>query len=364
MLEAEAALAGALGETGLIPADAAERIARACRELDVDADALGAAAAESGTPVVPLVQAISAVVPDSDAEYVHLGATSQDIVDTAMMLVVSGSLQEIRLRLEGCADAVAALASTHRRTVMAGRTLLQQAAPTTFGALAAGWLSGLDSALDRLADIRENRLAVQLGGAVGTLASLEDRGLAVLAAYAAALGLSEPVVPWHTERSRVAEVASALGEAAGVAGKVARDVVLLAQNELGEVREAHRPGKGVSSSMPHKRNPVMAVTVSALALQAPGLVATLLGSMAHELQRAAGAWQAEWATLADLLDVVHGAASSLADCLSGLEVDVERMRTNLDAASARWQPAAAHLGAAEAFVERALAAHDERRDRP
>lgn len=420
MLEAEAALVAAQAEVGLVPADAAERIARACRELDPDVAALGRAAAEAGTPVVPLVKEISAAVCDADADYVHLGATSQDIVDTAMMLVVSRNLQEIRVQLEASAEVAAGLAATHRRTLMAGRTLLQQAAPTTFGLLAAGWLSGLDSAADRLLDVRENRLAVQLGGAVGTLASLEDRGLAVLAAYASGLGLAEPAVPWHTERSRVAEVAGALGEAAGVAGKIARDVILLSQNELGEVREAHRPGKGGSSTLPQKRNPVTAVTVSALAQQAPALVATLLGAMAHELQRAAGAWQAEWTTLTDLLQVVHGAADSLRECLSGLEVDAERMRANIDAAgsgllaealSTALRPAlgrrmaqrlvteagqeavasgvpiagmlarrpeislsrkeiesfldpAEYLGAAEAFVERALAAHDERRNRP
>ena len=420
MLEAEAALVAAQAEVGLVPADVAERIARARRELDPDVSALGEAAAEAGTPVVPLVKDISAVLCDADADYVHLGVTSQDIVDTAMMLVVSRNLQEIRVQLEACAEVAADLAANHRRTVMAGRTLLQQASPTTFGLLAAGWLSGLGSAADQLLDVRENHLAVQLGGAVGTLASLDDRGLAVLAAYASGLGLAEPAVPWHTERSRVAQVAGALGAAAGVAGKIARDVILLSQNELGEVREAHRPGKGGSSSLPHKRNPVTAVTVSALALQAPGLVATLLGAMPHELQRAAGAWQAEWAALADLLDVVHGAAESLRECLSGLEVDAERMRANVDASGSRLlaealstalQPTLGrrmaqrlvtaaseeavatgvpladvlagrpevslsrkeieavldpmgYLGAAEAFVERALAVHDERRNRP
>jgi 3-carboxy-cis,cis-muconate cycloisomerase len=337
-----------------------------------------------------------------------------------MMLVVSRNLQEIRVQLEACAEVAAGLAATHRRTVMAGRTLLQQASPTTFGLLAAGWLSGLGSAADQLLDVRENHLAVQLGGAVGTLASLDDRGLAVLAAYASGLGLAEPAVPWHTERSRVAQVAGALGAAAGVAGKIACDVILLSQNELGEVREAHRPGRGGSSTLPHKRNPVTAVTVSALAHQAPGLVATLLGAMLHELQRAAGAWQAEWAALVDLLDVVHGAAESLRECLSGLEVDAERMRANVDASGSRLLAEAlstalrptlgrrmaqrlvtaaseeavaggvpladvlagrpevslsrkeieavldpmGYLGAAEAFVERALAVHDERRNRP
>lgn len=420
MLEAEAVLAGAQAEAGLVPAEAAERIGRACRRLHIDVDELGRAAAEAGTPVVPLVQAISSEVSAADAEYVHLGATSQDIVDTAMMLVVSRSLQEIREQFEASSDAAAALAWTHRHSVMAGRTLLQQASPTTFGVLAAGWLSGLDHASDRLADVRANRLAAQLGGSVGTLAALEDHGLTVLSLFAAGLGLAEPVVPWHTERSRVAEIAGALGEAAGVAGKIARDIILLSQNELDEVREAHRPGKGGSSALPHKRNPVSAVTVSALAHQAPGLVAGLLGSMTHELQRAAGAWQAEWAVLADLLDVVHGAADALHDCLSGLEVDAERMRANVDAAgslllaealSTALRPVLGrrpaqqlvatasrqavdeavpladvlarmpevslsrkeieavldptrYLGAAEAFVERALAAHDERRNRP
>ena len=238
------------------------------------------------------------------------------------------ALDLILADLRAASDAAADLAAAHRDTPMAGRTLLQQAVPTTFGLKAAGWMTALDAAADRLAEVRASRLAVQLGGAAGTLASLGSDGPAVVRELARLLGLAEPLLPWHTDRTRIAELAGALGEAAGAVAKPARDVSLLSQTEVGEVREG---AAGGSSTMPHKRNPVASIAALACARRAPALAGALLGSMDHEHERAAGAWHAEWAPLCDLLVATGAAASWLRECLSGLEVDTERMRSNLDA---------------------------------
>ena len=249
---------------------------------------------------MPLVRALGEAVAGPAAAHVHRGATSQDVLDSAAMLVAHRALGPLLADLRAAAAAAAALAEAHRETPMAGRTLLQQALPMTFGLKAATWLVGLDEAGERLATVRSERLAVQLGGAAGTLAALGGDGIAVLGLLARELGLAEPVLPWHTTRTRPAELAGALGVAAGAIAKVATDVVLLAQTEVGEVREGVA-GRGGSSTLPHKRNPVAATCARACAMRAPGLVATLLGAMAHEHERAAGAWHAEWRPLADLL---------------------------------------------------------------
>lgn len=329
MLDVEAALARAAAATGLIDSDDAATIAAACRSGDFDADAIGAAATASGNPVVPLVRALTAAIEGPAAAHVHRGATSQDVLDTATMLIATRALEPLIDDLGGAADAAAALAQRHRDTVAAGRTLLQHAVPITFGLKAAGWMLGLDDAITRLDDVRRRRLAVQLGGAAGTLAALGAEGVTVAAELARELGLAEPVMPWHTIRTRPLELASALGEAAGVCAKVARDVVLLAQTEVGEVRE-DAPGRGGSSTMPHKRNPVAAIAASAAAARTPGLVGTLLSVMPHEHERAAGAWHAEWRPLNDLLRATGSAAAWLRDCLTHLRVDTDRVRANLE----------------------------------
>ena len=321
------------------PPDAAAAIALACRADRFDVAALGAAAAAGGNPVIPLVDALRAAVGPPHAAWVHRGATSQDVLDTGGALVASRSIGLLLADLASATDAAAHLARAHRDTVMAGRTLLQQAVPTTFGLLAAGWLTGLDTAAARLAEVRA-RLAVQLGGPAGTLAGLDVDAPARLAA---ALGLAVPVLPWHTDRTRIAELAGALGTAAGAATKPARDVTLLAQTEVGEVSEG-RPGG--SSSMPHKRNPVAAVSVLAAAAQAPGLVATLLAAMPQELQRAAGGWHAEWRPLRELLITTGSAAAWLRECLAHLVVHPDRMRANLP-------PGPADVGFAGELVDRA-----------
>jgi 3-carboxy-cis,cis-muconate cycloisomerase len=324
LLDVEAALARSAATIGLIPAAAAETITRACADDLVDAAALALAAVDSATPVLPLVQALRAAVGDSVAAHVHAGATSQDILDTALMLVVRRALVPLDADVAGCLTLLAGLTERYRATPQLGRTLLQRAAPTTFGQTSAGWLTALGYAragLSRLAP------AVQLGGAVGNRDAFGGYGAALAAHLAEELGLAD-AEPWHTDRTRVAEIAAALGVLAGTLGKIALDVLLLAQSEIGEVTE-EVPGGGQSTAMPHKRNPARAVLVSACAHRAPGLVATVFAGMPQELQRAAGRWQAEWPTVTELLRVVGGAAYHARAMLSHLRVHPERMAAHL-----------------------------------
>jgi 3-carboxy-cis,cis-muconate cycloisomerase len=330
MLEAEQALSRAKGI-----------------EVDLPAIEIGQLIEEgraSGNPVEPLARRL----PDA-----HRGATSQDILDTAAAVVARNATRMIGGELDGVAAACARLADEHRATVMAGRTLLQQAVPITFGLKAAGWLVGIVHARDRL---EAAKLPAQLGGAAGTLAALGDDGVQVLREYAARLELPEPVVPWHTRRLPVAELGAALSVTAGFVGKIALDLALLAQTEVGEVRE--REG-GASSTMPHKRNPVGATLARACALRAQAEAELLMSALAQEHERAAGAWHAEWGALSDALAYTGGAAASLLRALDGLEVDVERMRANIrddtlsEARGDATRPED-YLGSAEVFVDRAL----------
>jgi 3-carboxy-cis,cis-muconate cycloisomerase len=329
MLDVEAALAKACARAGLFSMTEADAIARACTVDRFDVDAIARAAAEEGNPVPALVRALTSLVEGPGAAHVHRGATSQDIVDTAAMLVARRALVPLLDDLNGAARAAATLAADNRATLMIGRTLLQPALPITFGLEAAAWLTGLDDAAERLDEVR-SRFAVQLGGAAGTLASLGERGTTVLALFAEELDLADPGLPWHTVRNRVMELAAALAEAAGAIGKAARDVTLLSQTELGEVREA-RTGGG-SSTLPQKRNPVAAVSALGCALSAPGLLATISSAMVQEHGRAAGAWHAEWRPFSALLETVGSAAAWLRDSLEHLEVDGARMRANLERA--------------------------------
>jgi 3-carboxy-cis,cis-muconate cycloisomerase len=330
MLDVEAALVRALAGAGLATDEAAAEIASAADASGFDLAAIGRSAGDTGTPVVGMLEQLRARLGNEGAAYLHRGATSQDVVDTALMLVAKRAMAPLLDELARAADACADLAERHRTTLAPGRTLLQQALPVTFGLKAAGWLTGLDGARRQLADVRRGVLAVQLGGAVGTLAALGDRGLEVGAGVAAELGLDDPPVPWHTQRLRPARLACALGAAVGVMGKIGRDVALLAQTEVAEATEGGE-ARGASSAMPHKRNPVGAIAIAACAQRAPGLVATILGAMVQEHERAAGAWQSEWEPLLELLRLAGSAAATLADLLAGLQVDAERMRSNLGA---------------------------------
>jgi 3-carboxy-cis,cis-muconate cycloisomerase len=329
MLEVEAALARAAAAAGLVSAESAAAVTDTARGLDLDLEDLGRRAALSGTPVIPLVQALISAVPDNARDAVHMGATSQDIIDTALQLVARRALGPLLGHLDEAAEHAAHLASAHRDTLAVARTLSQPALPTTFGLRAAGWLAGLDTAAAELDRVWNTRLAVQLGGAAGTMAAYGADGLRVAAQLAGELGLSEPCLPWHTERSRVLALGAALGGAVAACGKIATDVILLSQAEVGEVAEAE---PGSSSAMPHKRNPVLSVLVVAAARRAPGLVSTLLASGVHEQERATGSWHAEWPTLRELLRVAGGAAGRTAAVLAGLRVDPAAMRRNLDAA--------------------------------
>jgi 3-carboxy-cis,cis-muconate cycloisomerase len=347
LLRVEVALAQVQARLGLIPAPAAAAIASAADPEQFDIATLGADAAGSGNPVVPLVAALRAALPADLAPYVHKGATSQDIMDSAAMLVTRDALEVILGDARSAADAAAGLARTYRDAPMMARTLLRQALPMTFGLKAAGWTVGLDEAGARLAAVRATRLAVQFGGPAGTLSDLDGAGLAVVSGLARELGLVEPVLPWHTDRTRVAEIAAALGELAGVCAKAARDVTLLSQDEVAEVEE---DAPGGSSSMAHKRNAVAAVSAIGSAMRAPGLVSTLLAAMVHEHERAAGAWHAEWLPLRDLLVSTGSAVAWLRTCLAGLRVDPAGMLSQVDDASG--------TGESGALVDRALHHHE------
>jgi 3-carboxy-cis,cis-muconate cycloisomerase len=327
MLDVESALAAALAGAGVIPAGAAAAIRAACAGVRIDLVRLGEEAAASATPVVPLARFLTAAVPGEAANYVHWGATSQDVIDTAMMLVSRRALDVLLAELDGLAAACAALADRHRATLMPGRTLLQQALPITFGLKAAGWLMAALEAGDAVRAVRSGRLAVQLGGASGTLASLGDRGLDVLAGLAGELDLPEPVLPWHSTRGRIVELALALAGAGGAAAKIALDVALLMQSEVAEVAEA---APGGSSALPQKRNPVGAVEVDACFRGLQAQVAVLVASQRVEHERAAGAWQAEWPALSEAFRLAGGACGRARIVVEGLRVDPDRMRANLD----------------------------------
>jgi 3-carboxy-cis,cis-muconate cycloisomerase len=328
MLDFEGGLARACAAAGVIPAESAPAITAACRVEEFDVAAIGREAAAGGNPAIPLVAALRARVPDEFTRYVHRGATSQDVIDTAMMLVARRALTVILSDAARVATSAAALVEPHRRTVMPGRTLLQQAVPVTFGLKAAGWLTAVERARAALERAASTEPALQFGGAAGTLASLGDHGIAVSETLADELGLPLPLLPWHTDRTRLVALAGPLAALVGALGKIARDVELLAQNEVAEVVS----GTGGSSAMPHKRNPVQAVAVVACAMRVPGPLATLNAAMLQEHERAAGAWHAEWEPFTELLRLAGSAVAWSAEMLEGLHVDTERMRANLDAA--------------------------------
>jgi 3-carboxy-cis,cis-muconate cycloisomerase len=354
MLAFEAALARAEARAGVIPQEAAEVIAASCREELFDAAALFREAALAGTPAIPLVRMLTAQIAGDAQKFVHWGATSQDAIDTALMLQMRDGLDLLIEGLLGVCAACAQLARQHRQTLMVGRTLLQQALPITFGLKAARWLALACRQVQTLRAHRQHTLALQLGGAAGTLAALGDRGPQVLDLLAEELGLPAPDLPWHTERDRVAEIAASLGVVAGAMEKIAGDVALLAQTEVGEVSEGDAPGKGGSSAMPQKHNPVDATSARAAARLAIGVVPVILSAMAQEHERAAGAWQAEWAAVPNLFCFTAGAVERVRDAVSGLQIDAARMHANLDLtgglimAEALTMALAPHLGRPEA----------------
>jgi 3-carboxy-cis,cis-muconate cycloisomerase len=330
MLDFEAALARAEARAGVIPAEAADAITAACRVERFDVPGLLRETATAGTLAIPLTKALSAQVEGEAGRFVHWGATSQDVIDTALVLQMRDGLDLLLADLFEIGAACASLAERHRATPMAGRTLLQQALPITFGLKAARWLALVTRQIRKLRSLRAEALAVQFGGAAGTLASLGEAGPRVVALLAEELALPAPDLPWHGERDRVAEIAAGLGILAGAMGKIANDVLLLSQSEVGEVQEGTAPGKGGSSTLPHKRNPVDTVAAVAAARLSLGLVPVVLASLIQEHERAVGGWQSEWAALPELFRSTAGAVDRVRITVQGLEVDPERMRTNLE----------------------------------
>jgi 3-carboxy-cis,cis-muconate cycloisomerase len=335
MLDVEVALAEALADVGAIPASSVPPIRAASRAEQYDLNRLNDDAASAGNILIPLVQELTRRVATIDAVaagHVHWGATSQDVMDTALLLQLRAEVGDIARSLTRAADAAAVLADRHAATPIAGRTWLQQATPTTFGAKAAAWLDAIARSRLRLTTAMEAALELQFGGATGTLSSLGSAGQAAAKGLAARLHLRVADIPWHTERGRIVNVACALGMTCGSLGKIGRDIALLAQTEVGEVREPSSTGRGASSSMPHKRNPVAAAVAAAAAVQSPGLVATMLSAMPQEHERALGGWQAEWETLPALAILTSRSAGAIADALPDLVVDEARIRANLDVA--------------------------------
>ncbi|WP_327068473.1 3-carboxy-cis,cis-muconate cycloisomerase [Kitasatospora sp. NBC_01302] len=347
MLDAEAGLARAQARLGTVPRSAAEAIGRAARAEHLDLLALARQGREAANPVVGLVRALTAVVAAEEpaaAEYVHRGSTSQDVLDTGAMLVARRAIEVILPDLDRTLAALAALAAAHRNTTMAGRTLSLHAVPTTFGLKAAGWHQLVAVARDRLAELADHGLPVQLGGAAGTLAGYLQYADGVAAdqggpggyarrlteAFAAEVGLAVPALPWHVLRTPIADLGAACALLTGALGKIAVDVQSLGRTEVREVAEPAVAGRGRSSAMPHKRNPVLATLIRSAALQVPVLSAGLAQCMLAEDERSAGAWHAEWQLLRECLRLAGGAAHLAAELAEGLEVDAERMRANLE----------------------------------
>ena len=380
MLDAEAGLARALERAGLAPAGSGEAVTATAKADNFDPNELGELAALTGNPVPGLARALARRVPQTAVSAVHRGATSQDILDTAAMLLAKRAIEVMLADLAPVAEAAAGLAEAHRASIMIGRTLLQQAVPVTFGLVAAGWLTSLDEACGGLTAVRSERLAVQFGGAAGTLASLGEAGQHVAALLATELGLALPVLPWHTDRLRIIDLGVALARVSAALGKIARDVTLLAQEEIGEISEgsassagpadggpsaargpdpqaaAASPRRGGSSAMPHKRNPVASIAILGCTRQVPGLLGILVSNSEHELQRAAGAWHAEWEPLAALLRLTGSASNWAAELLPGLVVDTSRMAANL--AATKGLPLAEHVSSLLAGVLGGAQAHD------
>jgi 3-carboxy-cis,cis-muconate cycloisomerase len=334
MLDFEAALARAEVAAGVIPASAAEPIAAACRAKSFDPGALAESARLSGNLAIPLVKALTAAVAKVDTEaagYVHWGATSQDVIDTATMLTLRAGSDVLLADIDRAIAGFARLAVRHRYTAVVARTWLQHALPMPFGLKLAEYAAALQRSRARLRRLGREALALQFGGAAGTLAALGDQGLRVAERLAEGLQLPLPEAPWHTHRDRIAEAASVLAIVAGTCGKIARDVQLMMQTDVAEAFEPAGEGRGGSSTMPHKRNPVATATALAAANMAPNLAATIFAAQVQDHERSAGPWHAEWPTLPALLLVTSGALAAIVELAEGLEIDVARMRVNLEA---------------------------------
>jgi 3-carboxy-cis,cis-muconate cycloisomerase len=362
MLRVEGALARAEAQAGLVPKKLAREIER-ISVGDFDLAEIGARTADAGVPSIPFLKALEAKLPAGAARGLHFGATSQDLMDTALVLQMGAALDLVTTELAAVLAGLAPLAKGHRKTPCIGRSYGQHAAPITFGATVAGWLTGLSAQAQSLPEIRERALVVSLGGPVGTLAGLGDKAEAITAAFAAGLSLRAPAVAWHTARGNLAAVGAWLALLTGALAKMATDVVFLSATEVGEVAEAPAEGRGGSSAMPHKRNPVSSTVIIAAHAAASGHVVTLLNAMPAAQQRPAGAWHAEWHALPALFGLASGALREARRIAEGLVVDAKKMRANIDLtgglifADAAATALAARLGRAEAHaaVKQAIA---------
>jgi len=336
MLRFEAALANAQAASGVIPEAAAQSIVDTCKVDLFDAAKIVRESARAGSLSVPLVKSLKETVGLFNREavaYVHFGSVSQDVIDTAMALITRDVLEMVETDLRTCIDAIFALAQKHLDAPMLARTLMQPASVTSFGLKCVNWAAPLVRSLKRLQAVKIGALKVQLGGGIGTLARMGDKGPQITAHMAQALGLGLPCAPWHTQRDEWIALGCELGLMAGSLGKIAKDLSLLGQFEVGEVWERHEPGRGASSDMPHKNNPVASMAALAAAQRVPQRLAALLASMPHEHERALGGWQAELAEWSQLLMSAHASSQAMASALPYLVVDTERMRSHIDAAA-------------------------------
>jgi 3-carboxy-cis,cis-muconate cycloisomerase len=333
MLDFEAALARAEARVGLIPVSAVAPIEAACSAGHYDFAALGEAIATAGNSAIPLVKALGKQIAAHNAEaerYVHLGATSQDVMDSGLVLQLRRALELIENDLAQLGQILATQAQRYAATPLAGRTWLQHATPVTLGMKIAGWLGAVTRSRQRLLELKPRLLVLQFGGASGTLAALGEQAMPIAQALSEELQLTLPDQPWHTQRDRVVEFGAVLGLIAGSLGKMGRDISLLMQTEAGEVFEPSAPGKGGSSTMPHKRNPVGAAVLIGAATRVPGLLSTLFSAMPQEHERSLGLWHAEWETLPEICCLVSGSLQQALLIAQGLEVDAARMTRNLD----------------------------------
>lgn len=334
LLDFEVALARAEVRVGIVPRAAAESIAAAAQAKAFDVAALSRDMLRAGTAGIPLAKALTERVRAKDvdaARYVHWGATSQDVADTALVLLLKRAQPILAGDISRLEQALRKLSEEHRNTVMLGRTLMQAAPPVTFGLKAAAWLGAVHRSRKRLESCFQEVLIVQFGGASGTLASLGSQGTAVANALAQELGLACPEAPWHTQRDRLANLICDCGVLTGSLGKIARDLSLLMQNEVAEVAEPGGHGRGGSSTMPHKLNPIGSALTLAAAHRVPGEVAAFLSAMVQEHERGVGGWQAEWPIVASVIQATGLAAASMAEVVEGLSVDPARMRANIEA---------------------------------
>jgi 3-carboxy-cis,cis-muconate cycloisomerase len=333
MLDFEVALARAQSRLKVIPRSAANAIAASAKAEAFDPAALADAILRTGAAAIPLVEALTERVRGIDstaAGFVHWGATSQDVADTALVIVLKRAQLIFESDLTRLENGLKRMAMEHHASVMLGRTLLQPAPPTTFGLKAAGWLNSISRSHKRLKEAFAEALIVQFGGASGTLAALGERGIAVGRTVADELGLGFPDAPWHTHRDRLAELLCTCGVLTGSLGKMARDISLLMQGEVGEAAEPGGQGRGGSSTMPHKHNPTACSLTLAAAVRVPGLVASFLSAMVQEHERALGGWQSEWPTVSAIVQASGLAVASMAEVAEGLTVDTGRMRANID----------------------------------